>query len=93
MFPLLMAWNGSTLPEPLFAPPMKVLSLVQLYVVPDTVPVKVTCVVLARLHTCWLAGDAVTVGLGYTVSVLQFAANWLPGQVGLPAAVTNTAKV
>ena len=59
------------LPEPLpltLAPINGPLMRVQLKVVPDTVPVKVT-IVWAPLHTVWLVGLMVTVGVGLTVIV------------------------
>ena len=54
---------------PLAGPPMLLLSLTKLYVVPDTVLVNVTICVVPLLHTDWLAGEIVIVGVGLTVIV------------------------
>ena len=75
VLPVLVAVKDGTLPVPVFVPPIVLLFLVQLYVVPDTVPVKTTAAVDVLLHTVWLEGVGTTSGLGNTVSVLQFAAN------------------
>ena len=61
---LLTAVNGATLPFPVLAPPMVLLSLVQLYIVFETLLEKVTVVVVPPLHTCWLEGTTTTTGLG-----------------------------
>ena len=66
--PVLVAVKAGTLPVPLAAKPIAVLLLVQLKVVPATAPVNVVAVVLAPLHTTWLAGWF-TVGVGFTVIV------------------------
>jgi hypothetical protein len=56
-------------PEPLEARPIVALLFVQLKTVPDTVPVKLTAVVLEPSHNSWLPLLSVTVGVGLTVTV------------------------
>lgn len=69
MVPVFTAVNAGTLPVPVLVPPIVLSLLDQLNVVPDTVPVNVTGVVWAPLHTAWLVGAAVTVGVGLMVIV------------------------
>ena len=63
-----MAVKAAILPVPLAARPIAVLLFVQLNVVPATAPAKVIAVVVAPLHSVWLA-TAFTVGVGLTVIV------------------------
>ena len=65
---LLIATKAGTVAEPPAARPILTLLLVQLYTVPATGPAIVTAVVVAPLHTVWLA-IAVTDGVGFTVIV------------------------
>ena len=60
---------GMLLPDPLAARPMVVLLFAQLNTVPGTVPVKLMVCVGAPLHTVCAAGEADTVGVGFTVMV------------------------
>ena len=64
-----MAVKDGTFPDPELAPPIVLLSLVQLKVVPVTVLEKVTCVVAVLLHTVWAVGLMVITGVGLTVMV------------------------
>ena len=74
---MLMPVNEAILVLPEAARPIEVLSLVQLNVVPATVPAKFTAVVDAPLQSAWSAGSA-TVGVGFTVIVKVWA---VPGQL------------
>ena len=65
---ILVAVKLAILPVPDAARPMLVLLLVQLYIVPNTLPVKFTAAVLDPLHTAWLA-TGLTVGVGLTTIV------------------------
>ena len=73
-----MAVKAAILPVPDAVSPIDVLLLVQLYTVPATGPVMVTAVVVAPLHTTWLA-IAFTDGVGFTVIVKV---------IGVPVQVT-----
>jgi len=66
---LFVAVNGEMFPAPDAARPIAVLPLVQLYVVPVTVPEKDTAVVSVPLQTVWLE-IAFTVGIGLTVIIV-----------------------
>ncbi len=66
--PLLTAVKGEILPVPEVGRPMDGVLLVQLNVVPGTVPVNVTIVVLEPSQTVWPV-TAATVGVGLTVMV------------------------
>ena len=66
--PVFVAVNDPMLPVPLAPRPMDVLSLLQLYTVPATEPLKVTTVVAAPLHNTSLTTTA-TLGVGFTVMV------------------------
>ena len=61
--PLFTATKEGILPVPLAARPMPGVVLVQLYVTPTGVPVKVIAAVLPPLQTDWLPG-LFTVGIG-----------------------------
>jgi len=74
----LVAVKAAILPVPDAARPIAVLLLVQLNVVPATAPAKVMAVVVAPLHSVWLA-TALTVGVGFTVIV---------NVIGVPVQVT-----
>ncbi len=65
---VLVATKLGMLPVPAAANPIAVLLLVQLYTDPGGKPLKVTAVVLAPLHSNWLAGWF-TVAVGFTVMV------------------------
>ena len=65
---VLVAVNDGILPVPLAASPMAVLLLVQLYTDPGGRPLNTTAVVVAPLHSNWLAGWF-TVAVGFTVIV------------------------
>lgn len=78
---LLIAVKAGTVLVPLAPRPMETLLLVQLYTVPATGPVMVTAVVVAPLHTTWLA-IAFTDGVGFTVMVKLIVG---PVQVTPPA--------
>jgi hypothetical protein len=65
--PVLVPANAGTVPLPLPPIPIAVFVLVQLYTVPDTVPVKLTAFVLIPLQTVWFAIGPLTVALGLTV--------------------------
>ena len=54
--PALTAVNDAILPVPVAANPMLVVLLVQLYVVPATLPVKFIVAVEAEVQRTWLAG-------------------------------------
>ena len=73
-----VAVKAAILPVPDAARPMLVLLFVQLNVVPPTAPVKLIAVVVAPLHSVWLA-TAFTVGVGFTVIV---------NVIGVPVQVT-----
>ena len=66
--PELIAVNAAIAPVPLEANPIAGRLLVQVYVVPVTVPLKLITEVEAPLQTTWLAGST-TVGVGFTVMV------------------------
>lgn len=66
--PVLTAVKLAISPRPAAAKPIEVLSLVQLNCVPTTVPVNSAALVVAPLHSTWLA-TAATVGVGFTVMV------------------------
>jgi hypothetical protein len=76
--PLFTAVKAAMSPVPLAASPIEVLSLVQLYTVPATAPVKATAVVLAPLQRTWF-DTTLTVGVGFTVMV---------NVIGVPVQVT-----
>lgn len=93
---LLMAVKAGTVPVPDAARPILMLLLLQLYTVPGIVPVMVTAVEVAPLHSTWLA-TAFTVGVGLTVMV---KVNGTPTQVvsvllgvTVTVAVTGTVPV
>lgn len=65
---LLIAVKAGIVLVPAAARPILVLLFVQLYTVPATGPVIVTAVVVAPVHTVWLA-IAFTDGVGLTVIV------------------------
>jgi predicted membrane protein len=67
--PLLVAVKEAILPVPEAARPIEVVLLVQENTVPLTAPVNVSAVVAAPLHTVWVPGEALTVGVGFTVIV------------------------
>ena len=69
-----VAVNARILPEPLDDRPMEVVVLFQLYTVPGTSPVKVTCDVVDPLHTT-CEETPPTVGSGFTVTFLTVAAD------------------
>jgi hypothetical protein len=77
--PAFTAANAPMLPVPEASSPIEGVSLVQLKVAP-AVPVNVTAVVLAPLHTTWSVGS-VRVGVGLTVMV---------NICGVPTQVANT---
>jgi len=64
VLPALLTVNTPMFPLPLPARPMLVLSFIHVY--PVAVPVNVTAVVLAPLHTVWFPA-APTDGVGFTV--------------------------
>ena len=74
----LVAVKLAILPVPDAARPIVVLLLVQLYIVPDTGPAKVTAAVGEPLHNTWLA-TGFTAGIGFTVMV---------NVIGVPVQVT-----
>lgn len=61
--PALVATKEGISPVPLVARPMPGVVLVQLYVTPAGIPLKVTAAVEVPLQTVWLPG-LVTVGIG-----------------------------
>lgn len=63
-----VAVNDGISPVPLAASPIEMLSFVQLKLLPLTLPVKFTVLVVALLHKTWLAG-CTTFGVGLTVIV------------------------
>ena len=65
---LLVAIKPGILPCPVAASPIAVLLLVQLNIVPATVPVKFTAAVATPLQSVWF-GTVAIVGLGFTVMV------------------------
>lgn len=65
---LLIAVKPVIFPVPLAARPIDVLLFVQVKEVPLTAPVKLMALVIAPLHTIWLAG-CTTSGVGLTVIV------------------------
>ena len=67
-FVTLVAVKAGILPTPLSANPMLGVLLIQLYTAVPIEPLKLTAVVVAPLHTTWLA-TAFTVGVGFTVIV------------------------
>ena len=71
-FSELSAVKEAILPEPVAAMPIVVLVLVQLYVAPDTEPLKTTGAVGVLLHRVWLVGVLAT-GTGLTVTVILVA--------------------
>ena len=63
-----VAVNDGISPVPLAASPIEMLSFVQLKLLPLTLPIKFTVLVVALLHKTWLAG-CTTFGVGLTVIV------------------------
>ena len=78
------------LPEPLAAMPVTVatLSLVQLNVVPTTLPVNTIVVIGLAEHIVWAAGVAATSGVGFTSIVAVIGAPGHPLAVGVMVKVT-----
>ena len=87
--PPLTAVNEGKVLLPEVPEPMAGLLLVQLYVVPATVPPKVTAVVAAPLQSVWL-GTVFTVGVGFTVMVNVVGVPGHPLAVGVTVMVAVT---
>lgn len=83
---------GILLPDPAAAKPMLGVLFVQVNVVPLTGPVKPTAVVVAPLHTVWLAGWF-TIGVGFTVTVAIIGTPAHPPNDGVMVNVTITGNV
>ncbi len=79
---VLIAVKEAMLPEPVAARPMLVLLFTQVYVVPLMVPVKVTVVVAAPLHTVCEEGETTT-GVGLTVAVIVVTAVAVPSDTSI----------
>ena len=75
---ILVAMKLGISPLPAGARPIDIVLLVQLKIVPNTGPVKWIRFVAAPLHSTWLAGTGLTIGVGYTVTVAKKAG---PGQL------------
>ena len=86
---VLTAVNTGILPVPVAAKPILGVVLVQLKVVPATVPVKVTADVAPPLHTTWLTGWF-TDGVGYIVSIAIIDGPLQPLMLGVIVNVTTT---
>jgi hypothetical protein len=86
LLPVLVAVNASTLPVPLATRPIDGSELVQVYVAPAGVLVKLAAGTVALLHTVIFAGT-VTVAVGFTVIV------YVTGDPVQPLAVAVTAMV
>lgn len=91
---VLTAIKLAMFPVPLAAKPILGVLFVQLNVVPATVPVKLTAVVAAPVHSVWLA-TAPTLAVGFTVMVKVAAIPEQPPAVGVTVmvAVTGTLLV
>lgn len=76
------AVNEFMVPVPDAASPIEGVVLVQLYVVPATVPVKLTVETAVPAHTTWSAGS-VTVGIGLTVITVTCEGPVHPFAVGI----------
>jgi hypothetical protein len=87
---LLVAVKLAILPWPLAARPIDGVLLVQLNIVPATVPVKFTAAVAAPLQSTWLA-TAATVALGFTVIVNVIGSPAQPLADGVTVIVAVTA--
>lgn len=90
--PAFTAGNDAMLPDPLAASPIEGVSLVQLYVVPPTAPVKFTAATFDPLHITWLA-TAATVGVGLTVIVKLVEVPGHPLDTGVTVIVDTTGAV
>jgi hypothetical protein len=86
---VLTAVNTGILPVPVAAKPILGVLLVQLKVVPATVPVKVTADVAPPLHITWLTGWF-TDGVGYIVSIAIIDGPLQPLMLGVIVNVTIT---
>ena len=86
--PALTAVKAPMFPVPAAASPILGVSLVQLKVDP-AVPVNVTAVVSAPLHTTWSEGS-VMVGVGFTVIVKFCAVPTQPANTGVTVIVAVT---
>jgi hypothetical protein len=91
--PLLTAEKEAMSPVPEAARPIVVLLLVQLKVVPLTVPVKAIAVVDPPLQTTCVDGAAVAVGVGFTVIVAVTGAPKQPLANGVTVMVDVTGVV
>ena len=80
---ILITLNDAILPVPLAARPIDGVLFTQLNVVPATGPLNITGAVGALLHTVWLGGTGLTVGVGFTVTVAVMAAPTHPLAVGV----------
>ena len=90
--PAFVAVKLAISPVPLAAKPIEVLSFVQLYVVPVTVPLNVTAVVDALLHKVSSDGSS-TVGVGFTVIVKVSGVPAQPFALGVTSIVAVSAIV
>ena len=92
--PALTPVKDEMLPVPPAASPMPGVSLLQLYTVPPTAPVKFTATTAAPLHIAWSAGST-TVGVGFTVivNVCGVPVHAGPAVWGVTVIVATTAVV
>ena len=89
VLPVLVAAKMAISPFPLAARPMLGSELVQAYVVPVTLPVKLMAFVFAPLHNVW-GVTAFTVGVGFTVIVNITGVPAQPAALGVAVIVAVT---